>query len=347
MMARTTIRDVARDAGVSSATVSYVVNGKESETISPETISRVMRSVRKLGYIPNQAAKTLGSPRSGGKWRSNMIGVLIPQIRPGHEFMFSNPFYGDFLSAVEYSARVSGYHLLISGTEADQSYTEIAKSRSLDGIIILGIFPALDLKEYRTLQIPTVLVDCYDTDHCFHSVGINDRHGGYMATRFLLDKGHTRVAYVTGAKEEDGVNLLRLNGYQDALIEAGLPFDDALVFYGEVGYQYGIAAAQQIAHSGLGITSVFAAADIIALGLLKGFQQAGVDVPGDMSLIGFDDIYMARLCNPALTTVHQDIAAKGKTAAQIVIAAAQEPGMTKREVRIPISITQRDSVRQI
>jgi len=346
-MARATIRDVARDAGVSSATVSYVVNGKESETISAETIDRVMLSVRKLGYIPNQAAKTLGSPRSGGKWRSNMIGVLIPQIKPGHEFMFSNPFYGDFLSAVEYKARVNGYHLLISGTDVDQSYTEIAKSRSLDGIIILGLFPSSDLKEYRSLQIPTVLVDCYDTDHCFHSVGINDRHGGYMATQYLLDRGHTRIAFVTGAAEEDGVNPMRLQGYTDALKEAGIAFDQALVYYGEVGYQYGIVAAEAIARSGQGVTAAFATADIIALGMLRGFQQAGVDVPSEISLIGFDDIYMTRISNPALTTVHQDIAEKGRTAAEIVIAAAQDPKITKREITIPMSIAERDSVRRI
>jgi len=341
-MARATIRDVARDAGVSSATVSYVVNGKVSETISTETINKVMQSVRKLGYIPNQAAKTLGSPRAGGKLRSNMIGVLIPQTEPGKEFMFSNPFYGDFLSAVEYKARENGYHLLISGTEVDQSYTEIAKSRSLDGIIILGMFPSTDLKEYRRMQIPTVLVDCYDTGHYFHSVGINDRHGGYMATQYMLEHGHQRIAFVSGAVSEAGVNQMRQQGYKDALKEAEIAFDEALVYYGEVGYPHGITAAEAIVQSKMGITAVFATADIIALGLLKGFQKAGVDVPGDMSLIGFDDIFLSRICHPALTTVHQDIAEKGRAAAEIVICAAHDPLMTKRDVTIPLSIAQRD-----
>ena len=346
-MPRTTIKDVAKDAGVSTATVSYVMNAKESESISSETIARVMRSVSRLGYIPNQAARTLGSPRAIGKWRSNMIGVLIPQTEPGKAFMFSNPFYGDFLSSVEYTARINGYHLLVSGTDVDQSYVEIAKSRSLDGIIILGIFPSTDLEEYKKSKIPTVLVDCYDTDHFFHSVRINDRHGGYMATRYLIEHGHTRIAHVTGAVEETGVNQMRLQGYKDALKESDIAFEEALVYHGDVSYQFGVAAVDAIVRPGLGVTAVFASADIIALGVLKGFQQAGLRVPDDISLIGFDDIYTASICNPSLTTVHQDIFEKGKVAAEIVIAAANDSKISKREVTIPISVIERDSVRKI
>jgi LacI family transcriptional regulator len=342
-VARVTMKDVAKDAGVSSMTVSHVINERDSE-VSAETISRVKDSIQRLGYIRNEAAKTLGSPRGTGKWRSNLIGVLIPQTEAGKEFMFSNPFYGDFLSAVEYTARANGYHLLISGTNVDQSYTEIAKSRSLDGIIILGMFPTTDLNEYKVSQIPTVLVDCYDSDHYFHSVGINDRLGGYLATQYLTQRGHKRIAFLSGAVEEVGVMQKRLQGYKDALLEAGIPFDEGLIFQGDVGYKYGIEAAQRIAGSCPDITATFATADIIALGALKGFQQAGFKVPQDMSLIGFDDIYMTSICDPALTTVRQDIAEKGKVSTEIIITAAQNPRITKRDVTIPISITERESV---
>jgi len=345
-MAKVRMRDVALDAGVSTMTVSHVVNGKDSQ-VSAETMARVQSSIRRLGYIRDEAAKTLGSTRVNGKRQSNLIGVLIPQTEEGKEFMFSNPFYGDFLSAVEFTARVNGYHLLISGTDVDQSYTEIAKARSLDGIIILGMLPSTDLVKYKSSQIPTVLVDCYNSDYFFHSVGINDRLGGYMATKYLLEKGHKRIAIVTGAVNEVGVNQMRLHGYKDAIREAGIEFNETLVLRGKVNHEFGLVAAEKIARSGLSITAVFATADIIALGMLKGFRKMGLLIPDDISVIGFDDIYMTQICDPALTTVKQDITEKGKAAAEIIIAAAKDSKLTRREITIPVSITERDSVRMI
>ncbi|MEG1687905.1 MAG: LacI family DNA-binding transcriptional regulator, partial [Angelakisella sp.] len=112
-------KDVAREAGVSSATVSYVLNSPANITISAQTREKVLDAVQKLGYVPNQAAKTLGTGRTSGNLQSNLIGVVIPQTEPGKEFMFSNPFYADFLSAVEYTARANGYQLLITGTNVN------------------------------------------------------------------------------------------------------------------------------------------------------------------------------------------------------------------------------------
>jgi LacI family transcriptional regulator len=343
-MDRATQADVARDAGVSQTTVSFVLNGKVSESISAETTERVLQSVQRLKYVPDMAARTMAS-KAGGRRSSDMIGVLIPQTEPGKEFMFSNPFYGDFLSAVEYTARVNGYHVLISGTNANQSYLEIAKSRSLSGIIILGMLPSTDLKEYTQSRIPTVLVDCYENSHYFHTVGINDRYGGFLAAQYLIEHGHKQIAFISGAVTETGVSQMRLLGYKDALSEAELEYNERFVFSGDVLYDYAVAAARKIAETG--VTAVFASADILALGLLEGFQQAGIRVPDDISLIGFDDLYLTRSCSPALTTVHQDITEKGRVAAEIIIDASKVHKLPKRNITIPISITERKSVRTI
>ena len=125
-MKRVSIKDVAREAGVSATTVSYVLNRNPDETISAETTQRVLEAVRRLHYVPNLNARSLSSRRS------NLIGVLIPQTEPGKEFMFSNPFYGELLSAIEYTARKNGYHLLLSGTQEDQSYVSVAQNRGVD-----------------------------------------------------------------------------------------------------------------------------------------------------------------------------------------------------------------------
>ena len=127
-MKRVGIKDVAKEAGVATSTVSYVLNQKTTETISEETKKRVLDAVKKLGYVPNLNARSLSSRKS------NLIGVLIPQTEPGKEFMFSNPFYGELLSSIEYTARKNGYHLILSGTEEDQDYLHVAQNRGVDGI---------------------------------------------------------------------------------------------------------------------------------------------------------------------------------------------------------------------
>ncbi|MDF2474305.1 MAG: LacI family transcriptional regulator [Anaerocolumna sp.] len=347
MSKRINSKDVAREAGVSAATVSYVLNETKSVTISKETREKVLAAVQKLGYVPNQAAKTLGSSRIVGKSKSNLIGLVIPQTESGKELMFDNPFYGDFLSAVEYAARQEGFHLLVSGVNADQSYIDIAKNRSLDGIIILGMYPSEDNKEYKQIGIPTVLVDCYGTDHFFHSVRTDDRYGGYLATRHLIQHGHKRIAFVSGEVKESGVTDMRFLGYQDALREARIPYDPNLVFTGYVGYQYGIEAAAKIAQGNAGITAAFAAADIIAVGMIKGFRNLGLRVPEDISIIGFDDIYQAEICDPGLTTIRQNIKEKGNAVAKIIVSAAKNSTFPKTEIVIPLEIVERESVRNL
>jgi LacI family transcriptional regulator len=339
-------RDVAREAGVSTATVSYVLNNKESQTISPETTEKVLDAVRKLGYVPNQAAQTLVTSRQQNKGLSKLVGVIIPQTEPGKKFVFSNPFYGDLLSSVEYTARINGYHVLISGTTAEQSYVEIAKNRSLDGIIIVGMYPSSQINEYKKLQIPIVMVDCYRSDHFFHNVGVNDRHGAYLATNYLIEHGHKNIAFISGSVQDYGVNHERLMGYRDALEGKGIDYSEQLVFSGDVSYIYGITAAEQISQN-KDITAVFATADIIAVGAIKGFRKSGLNIPKDMSIVGFDDIHLARLAEPSLTTVRQDISKKGEAAMELIITNILSPVMPRQDISIPLTIVERDSVSYI
>ncbi|TAH75051.1 MAG: LacI family transcriptional regulator [Anaerolineaceae bacterium] len=341
-------KDVAKEAGVTAATVSYVLNEKSTVTISEDTQKRVWKAVKKLGYVPNQAAKTLSSSRGTGLGKSNLIGVVIPQTEPGKKFMFSNPFYGEFLSALEYGARLEGFHLLVSGVNADQSYIEIAKNRSLDGIIILGMYPSDEIQEYKKSGIPSVMVDCYcDHDHYFHSVRTDDRYGGYLATEYLIKNGHDRIAFVSGEVKEIGVNYMRYLGYKDALEEYGIPFDEKLCIHGYISYEFGIKAAEQLSKNSMGVTAVFATADIVAVGMVKGFRKEKVRVPQDISIIGFDDIYDSIICDPSITTIRQNVEAKGAAVADLIVSAAQSIDYPKKEIIIPIEIIERESVRKL
>lgn len=337
-MKRVSIKDVAKEAGVSASTVSYVLNNTPTETISQETKKRVLEAVSKLGYVPNLNARSLSSRRS------NLIGVLIPQTEPGKELMFSNPFYGELLSSIEYTARQHGYHLLISGTKEDQDYLSIAQNRGVDGVIIVGTYPGENLNALKTLGVPIVLVDSYVKDDDFHTIGIEDKEGARIATRYLIARGHRHIAFISGSIRENGVNIKRYQGYCDAMQEAGLPVDEEAVYSGTVDYEYGITAADQYLSRGKKQSAAFVTADVITMGLIKGLQQKHVRVPEELSIVSFDDVYLAQMAYPTLTTIHQDIGEKGKQAVHLILDAARSKEHHHTECILPLRLVERDSV---
>ncbi len=337
MKRKVTIKDVAKEAGVSIATVSYVLNNKES--ISPETIERVNRAIRDLNYVPDMSARSLVSKES------KLIGVVIPQTEPGKQLMFNNPFYSEFLSGVEYTARQEGYHIIISGTDADKSYLEISAKRNLDGIIIVGMYPEEFYKDLKKSNIPIVLVDSYCDDHYFHSIRINDRYGGYIATKYLIEKGHRNIALVTGKIKRHGVSEQRFMGYCDALEEFDIPLKKEYVFEGIVDYDFGVEAANRLFND-KSITAVFATADILAIGVMNRLISLGVRIPDDISIIGFDDIYLNRFISPALTTVKQDIYGKSEVAVRTLLNCINKKHKGKQEIILPIEIVEKETVRE-
>ena len=337
-MKRVGINDVAKEAGVSASTVSYVLNSTPTETISDETKKRVLEAVKRLGYVPNLNARSLSSRRS------SLIGVLIPQTEPGKELMFSNPLYGELLSSIEYTARQHGYHLLLSGTKEDQDYLSIAQNRGVDGVIIVGTYPGENLNALKKLDVPIVLVDSYVKDEAFHTIGIEDKEGARMATRYLIENGHRRIAFISGSIRENGVNIKRYQGYCDAMREAGLPIDEQAVYSGTVDYEYGMAAADAYLARGKRQTAAFVTADVITMGLIKGLQRQHVRVPEELSIVSFDDVYLAQMAHPALTTVHQDIGEKGKQAVQLIMDAARSKEHHHTECILPLQLVERESV---
>jgi len=336
---RMTIKDVAREANVSVATVSYVLNGKDN--ISSDTQQRVRNAVTKLGYVTNLSARSMTTNES------RLIGVVIPQTEPGERLLFHNAFYSEMVGSIEYHARQQGYHILITGSNADEDYLRIVKQRDLEGLIIVGIYPDAFYSELKKSQIPIVLVDSYCQDFYFHNVQINDRYGGYLATRHLLECGHREIAMVTSELRSGGVSDSRFNGYKDALLEYGVPFRKEYVYEANVDFESAKEQARKIVNSKQPVTAVFAYADLMAVGLIKEFSNLGIRVPEDISIVGFDDLDLARLCIPSLTTVHQDIQEKGAKAVGILLSDIKGTSQGKQEVVLPISLVSRDSVKII
>jgi DNA-binding LacI/PurR family transcriptional regulator len=209
-MKRTTIKDVAKAAGVSIAAISYALNGKESK-VSAETLARIQATAATLNYIPDFSARSLVNKKS------YLIGVVIPHSEENHSMILDNPFYSEIVSALEHELRKHNYHIILTGLDNGKGYLDFTMQRNLDGIIIIGIYKEGLYEELKKLKIPIILMDSYVNDNYFKNIGIDDEGGGSLATSHLIDNGHTRIALVTGSIKKDGVVEKRLMGYKGAL----------------------------------------------------------------------------------------------------------------------------------
>ncbi|MDO4322825.1 MAG: LacI family DNA-binding transcriptional regulator [Lachnospiraceae bacterium] len=338
MKQRATIRDVAAAAGVSVATVSYVLNGKKK--VSEQTRNVVLDVIKELEYVPDLNAKSLSVKDT------KLIGVVVPQTEPGSTLMFRNNFYGEILGSIEYHARQYGYHVLISATDVTEDYLNLIRERNLDGVIIIGTYQSEFFEQLRQLDLPVVMVDSYCEYNWFHEVRIDDQKGIYQATKYVLDAGHREVGLVCGLLHEDGVMQKRFRGYQQALAEYGIPFRQEYVFEGNVDYDSGVEIAGRIVRTQKDLTAVVATADMFAIGLMKGFYEAGIRVPEDISVMGFDDLDISAYMTPGLTTVRQEISLKGEHAVNLLVQNMADAGMKKATEILPVRIVERESVKR-
>jgi len=223
----------------------------------------------------------------------------------------------------------------------------LAKKRNLDGVIVIGMYPDDFYQQMKKTQIPIVLIDSYCNDHYYHNIRIDDAYGSYMATKYALDCGHRNIAFFAGQIKENGVMKKRLLGYTQALAEYDVEFDERYVFEKQIDFESGIALAGELVESKLPATVVVAAADILAIGAMKGFYNAGYRVPEDYSIIGFDDLEMASYVTPGLTTVKQQISLKGQKAVELLLSHLEDPKLSKQEVILPLQLVERGSVKTI
>lgn len=336
-----TLKDVAEYAGVSIAAVSYVLNGRGNK-LSAETAARIRQAIDKLKYVPSYTARSLKNNKS------MLIGVIIPQTEGVKQLLLDNPFYSELISGIEFKTREYGYHIILSGVDNGRSYMDVSIQRNLDGAVIMGIYNENFYDELKKANIPIVLIDSYVNDNYFNTVGIDDELGGYLAVKYLIDYGHKNIALVTGTIRKDGVTEKRFLGYKRALKEAQIFYNSDYIFENAANYNYGYEAGKLIAKKNSDITAVFATADMIALGLIKGLKEFGKAVPDDISVIGFDDIYMAKIYDPPLTTVRQEIFKKGLEAAELVIDTIENNIKTdKKEILLPLSVVERGTVKRL
>ncbi len=334
-----TLRDIAREAGVSITTVSNVINEKKCR-VSKELVERIKEIIQRENYVPNLTARTLA------KNSSRIIGVinhLVPKLNGG---FLADPFHNAFISGIEDRVREKGYFVMVRTVEDAKGLQTIHRNWNLDGLILTGLFEDDFLEGVKSLNIPFALIDSYVDQPDVYNVGLEDMQGGYLATKYLLEHGHREIAFASPPVKPNGVIDQRLQGYQKALKEYDLSFNPNLVFQGEIAIPEGIKLGIRLGRRP-DITAVFANADILAAGIISGLQEIGLSVPKDKSIVGFDDNYLSMITSPRLTTIHQNAEEKGVIATEMVFAQIDKDESQIQNIILPVSLVERDSVRRL
>lgn len=288
-----TMKDVAREANVSLGTVSNVMNNRAS--VSEENRIKVMNAVHKLKFRPNIAARTLKTNSS------KSIGLVIPNI--------NNPFYPELARGVEDTARKSGYSVLLCNNDRnidkEREYINILMEKNIDGIILVK--PKISLDEINEIenQCSTVLVDVdFAINSTFDAINVDDFNGMINGMNLLYEYGHRRIAFISGLLESKS-SRTRRDTYLKFLYDKGIPVQEELIKNGSFDWYSGYTCTVELLRNINPPTAIFAANDLMAIGAMKAIHERRLKIPFDISVLGYDDIDMATLCTPQLTTVRQ------------------------------------------
>ncbi|GCD81017.1 LacI family transcriptional regulator [Parageobacillus thermoglucosidasius] len=323
-----TIRDVAKLAGVSVATVSRVLN--QNGYVNEETEKRVRQAMKELNYKPSEVARALF------KKTSKTIGLIVPDI--------TNPFFPELVRAVEDVMNIYDYTVILCNsdekTEKEKKYIEVLKQKYVDGIILTT--NQLELEEVSEWNVPMVVLD-RPLSHNYPSVIADNYGGARLATKHLYDIGCRKIAHIQGPSHV--VNAMeRFRGYRDEMMELGL-WDERLVILGN----YQLKKAKEAVIEALNkydIDGIFAGNDAMAVGALKAVQQLGFRVPKDIAIIGYDGIPLTEMTTPELSTISQPIYDMGAIAARILIKQIEGKPLEKLHYVLPVELVVRQSTRR-
>ena len=307
-MKRPTQRDVATKAGVSQATVSMVLSETNVAAVLPETVERIREAARELGYAPNRLAQALKTNRT------MTIACIVPDI--------TNPFYPTLIRGVQKVAQDENYDVITMNTDGDpkleRHFLEWARQGRVDGVV--GVFFTLRAGDLAILLQSGVSVVRIESSRkrggelAIDEIFVDSRAAAIEVTEYLVARSHKRIAMVAGVGGPQGV---RVDGYREAMATAGLePHLVVETAFTEVG---GYSAAEKILDSGYAPTAIFAANDLMAIGVMQALRARGIDIPGEIAVVGFDDISAAPLVTPKLTTVTQFQGRMGERAAEILL----------------------------
>ena len=326
-----TIKDIAREAGVSVTTVSNVIHNRTAR-VSQNTIDKINALINKLDYTPNMYARSLAL-------NSSKVIAYISTI------YLNDPFNAAVIDTLEHALAKEGYYLMVKTISSPKELKLFLQNWSLDGLFFTGIYDGKMADVVSESGIPAVFVDSYYTCKNAVNVGLDDFNSAYSACEYLIKKGHRKITIVSQATCELGVNKARLSGFLQAMQDHSLAINPEYIYDTCSDSEYGITIGEKLAKSD--ITAIFAFSDVTAIQVMRGKVKAGKKIPDDISVIGFDDIDLCRLSSPQLTTVHQDTQRKATIAVDqlIKILSGSINNASQKNITLPTHIVERESVK--
>ncbi|MCS0419425.1 substrate-binding domain-containing protein [Vibrio diabolicus] len=329
-----TMKDIAKLAGVSTSTVSHVIN--KTRFVSEEISERVNNAAKELNYYaPSALARSLKVNRT------KTIGMLVTTS--------TNPFFGEVVKGVERSCYQKGYSLILCNTEGDnermrQSINTLLQKR-VDGLILMCSSlegERIDVFE-RYPDIPVVVMDWGPMLFTSDKIQDNSLRGGYLAAKYLIDCGHTEIGCITGPLIKHQAQM-RYEGYKRAMNEAGLEFNANWIIESDFECEGGYQAFMKMAQRGTLPSSIFVSNDMMAMGVINAANELNIKVPEQISIIGYDDIHIAKFMSPSLTTIHQPKYRLGQAAVETLVRKLDDKSTEAQVVQLEPTLVERKSV---
>jgi LacI family transcriptional regulator len=338
-LVRATIKDIAEKAGVSITTVSLVLNGKELR-IAAGTKKKIIQIANDLNYRPNKLAVGLITKKT------NTIGLIVPDI--------SNSFFGELAKGAEHEAANCNYNIILSNTndkpDKDLEYMNILLDRGIDGIIMVPSTNSVDENAKKCFHLmeqcqkPFVLVDRIKLGDKYTGVSIDHEVGGYMATKFLIENGHTKIGCITGPLGMLN-SRLRFLGYKKALEDSKIKFHVKCVEEGNYHVDDGEKLAINLFKND--VTAIFAFNDLMAYGVYKAAAKYGYRIPENISVVGFDDLFYSGIMDVPLTTIHQPSYEMGETAVKKIVELLTDTKTSNESIILKPELIIRNSVKKL
>lgn len=329
-----TIYDVAREANVSMATVSRVVNGNPN--VKPVTRKKVLEVIDRLGYRPNAVARGLASKKT------TTVGVIIPDI--------SNIFFAELARGIEDIATMYKYNIILSNSDQNKDkelhLLNTMLGKQVDGLVFMGgNITAEHVEEFEKSPVPIVLAGSIEESNKMPSVNIDYEEAVYDSIKEFIEKGHKNIAFVVGPLHEPKNTFKKLRGYQRALQDSGIPYNEELVVEGDYTYDSGIEAIEKLLEVADRPTAILVGSDEMALGVVHGAEDKGYKIPEDFEVITSDNTRLSLMVRPQLTTIVQPLYDIGAVAMRLLTKLMNKENVSEQIVVLPHRIEHRQSTK--
>lgn len=337
---RPTIKDVAKAANVSIATVSLVLHN--NERISSETKKRVLKKIKQLHYHPSRSARGLVSRKTGN------IGFIVTE----EHFLRTESFYTRIFLGTEFEAREKDNYVLLatisSSFKKGDPLPRFILERNADGILIVGKVPEAFIESIKKYNMPILFIDYLPPNGDFPSVLIDNERGGMLATEYLINSGHQNIAFIGGEISHQSI-MERLRGYKLALEKANINNGNGLVVTNDeyLSRQNGYRSTEKLFIQNKNVTAIFASNNANAVGVMQYLKDNNLNIPNDVSLIGFDDVEADIMIDPPLTTIRVPKVKMGTEAVQLLLNIIKTETTTAKKIIVPIELVVRESIKNI